>query len=94
MDNGVNGVDYNIEAIREFKNRLETFQTIVDDLRSRLDTAITAAAAEWKDSQFEKAAEQATSANAQVASALGSLYPDAIEFIRKQEDWHGQYTGG
>lgn len=88
------GVDYDIEAIHEFRSFLEAFSTTVDDLRSRLDSAVSAAASEWQDSQFEKAAEHAMAANAQVASALGSLFPDAMAFIQKQEDWHLQYIGG
>ena len=88
------GVDYDIEAIREFKSRLEAFQTTVDDLRSRLDSAVSSAGSDWQDSQFDKAAEHATAANAKVGSALDSLYPDAAAFIQKQEDWHAQYTGG
>ena len=88
------GVDYDIEAIREFRSRLESFSNAIEDLRSRLDSAVSAAASDWQDSQFEKAAEHATAANAQVSSALGSLYPDAMAFIEKQEAWHAQYTGG
>lgn len=87
-------VDYDINAVLEFKSRLEAFQNTVEDLSSRLDSAVSAAASDWHDSQFEKAAEHAAAANAQVASALGSLYPDAMVFIQKQEDWHAQYTGG
>ncbi len=87
-------VDYDIEAIREFKSRLQTFSNTVEDLRLRLDTAVSAAASEWQDSQFNTAAEHATAANAQVASALGSLYPDAMAFIQKQEDWDASYKGG
>ena len=87
-------VDYDINAVLEFKSRLEAFQNTVEDLSSRLNSAVSAVASDWQDSQFEKAAEHATAANAQVASALGSLYPDAMAFIQKQEDWHAQYTGG
>ena len=82
-------VNYDINAVREFKSRLEAFQNVIEDLRSRLDASVSSAASEWQDSQFAKAAEHATAANAQVASALGSLYPDAIAFIQKQEDWDG-----
>lgn len=85
-------VDYNIEAIREFKSRLESFATTVEDFRSRLDSAVSAAGAEWQDSQFNKAAEHATAANAAVSSALGGLYPDAEAFLQRQEAWDASWN--
>lgn len=87
-------VDYDMNAIQEFKSRLEAFANTVEDLRSRLDSSISGAGSEWSDSQFTKAAEHASAATAAVSSALGGLYPDAMEFIKRQEDWHIQYTGG
>ena len=85
-------VDYNIEAIREFKSRLEAFANTVEDLRSRLDSAVSAAGYDWQDSQFDKAAEHATAANAAVSSALGGMYPDAMAFIQKQEEWDASWN--
>lgn len=80
-------VEYDINAIHEFKSRLEAFANTVEDLRSRLDSAVSSAGSEWQDSQFDKAAEHATAANQAVSSALGGLYPDAMAFIQKQEAW-------
>lgn len=86
-------VEYDIDAIREFKSRLVSFSNAVEDMGSRLDSAISGASSEWQDSQFDKAAEHARAASTQVKAALGSLYLDVCAFIQKQEDWDASYRG-
>ncbi|MBR6023327.1 MAG: hypothetical protein IK066_13015 [Kiritimatiellae bacterium] len=85
-------VEYNIEDIRAFRAALERFADESEALKSMLDGAVSATAAEWQDSQFEKASERALEASGKVSAALGALYPDAMAFLDRQEEWHAEYT--
>lgn len=85
-------INYDMEAIRAFWMELERFANEVAELRSQFDGAVSAAEAEWKDSQFKTAAEKALDASNGVSMALQTLYQDVEDFLRRQEDFHFEYT--
>ena len=85
-------VDFEMEAILQFWHELQEFSNQAGEIVQRMNNALNTVRETWQDHQLDQPTLDILEANARIIRTVNELCPTLEEFLRKQEQFHDEYT--